>query len=73
LNVNRADTIAISSIREAGRFAGACGAGVPLDEYQGGRSRLTDWAERQGRYGLKDKQAEMGNQGIDGQDGPWGT
>jgi hypothetical protein len=35
--------------------------------------RLTDWAERQGRYGLKDKQAEMGNQGIDGQDGPWGT
>lgn len=44
----------------------SCGFGVPLYEYAGHRSLLTDWAEKKGEAGLKLYRAEKNARSIDG-------
>lgn len=48
------------------RISDSCGFGVPLYEYQGERTQLQDWAERQSEYKLRAYQAEYNRQSVDG-------
>ena len=48
------------------RIADSCGFGVPLYEYQGERSQLIDWAEKQGTERLVAYQQEKNARSIDG-------
>ena len=48
------------------RIADSCGYGVPLYEYQGQRSQMTDWAERKGPEGIAAYKAENNVTNLDG-------
>ncbi len=48
------------------RIADSCGYGVPLYRFEGHRSQLTDWAQRQGPQGLADYRAQKNRASIDG-------
>ncbi len=48
------------------RISDACGYGVPLYEYQGQRTTLTDWASKKGEQSLADYKREKNSQSIDG-------
>ncbi len=48
------------------RVSDSCGFGVPLYEFQGERSQLTDWAERKGTEALLDYQVQKNARSIDG-------
>lgn len=48
------------------RIADSCGYGVPLYEYVGERSQLTDWAERKGKEGIAQYKSKKNRQSIDG-------
>lgn len=48
------------------RISDSCGYAVPLYEYQGERSQLLDWAERQGPEGLVEYQQQKNTHSIDG-------
>jgi hypothetical protein len=49
--------------------ADSCGYGVPLYEYVGERSQLTDWAERKGKEGIAQYKSKKNRQSIDGLSG----
>jgi hypothetical protein len=51
---------------EVERIADSCGYGVPLYEYVGQRSQLTDWAQRKGADGVAQYQSQKNRQSIDG-------
>ena len=51
---------------EVTRISDSCGYGVPLFEYQGERSQLTAWVERKGPAGIREYQAAMNANSIDG-------
>jgi Pyridoxamine 5'-phosphate oxidase len=51
---------------ELDRIADSCGYGVPLYRYEGDRSQLRAWAERQGPEGLRAYQREHNQRSIDG-------
>jgi hypothetical protein len=53
-------------IMDIERIADSCGYGVPLYEYVGERSQLTDWAARKGAEGIACYKAEKNRQSIDG-------
>lgn len=44
----------------------SCGFGVPLMDYKGDRSMLTEWAEKKGSDGIKDYWAEKNTTSLDG-------
>lgn len=48
------------------RLSHSCGFGVPLYEYQGQRTNLTDWATRKGESGLRTYQVEKNALSLDG-------
>ena len=48
------------------RLSHSCGFGVPLYEYQGQRTNLTDWASRKGEAALRLYQAEKNALSVDG-------
>ena len=48
------------------RVSHSCGFGVPLYEYKGQRTQLTDWAERKGEAALRDYQVQKNSRSIDG-------
>jgi hypothetical protein len=50
----------------AKRINDSCGFGVPLYEYQGQRSRLTDWIARKGADGVAEYQAKRNVTSLDG-------
>ena len=49
-----------------GRIADSCGYSVPLYRYEGERSQLRAWAERQGPEGLRAYQKENNLESLDG-------
>jgi hypothetical protein len=48
------------------RVSHSCGFGVPLYEYKGQRTQLTDWADRKGEAALRAYQAQKNARSIDG-------
>lgn len=50
----------------AKRINDSCGFGVPLYEYQGQRTRLTEWAEKKGPDGVAQYQARKNVLSLDG-------
>lgn len=44
----------------------SCGFGVPLMEYQGNRTLLTDWAKKKGKDGVEDYWRKKNTRSIDG-------
>lgn len=48
------------------RISDSCGFGVPLMEFQGNRSQLTEWAQRKGEHGLVKYQQANNQKSIDG-------
>ncbi|HAI10103.1 MAG TPA: pyridoxamine 5'-phosphate oxidase [Phycisphaerales bacterium] len=50
----------------AKRINDSCGYGVPLYEYQGQRTKLTDWAVKKGPAGVADYQAKKNVTSLDG-------
>jgi Pyridoxamine 5'-phosphate oxidase len=48
------------------RISSSCGYGVPLMEYVGERSLLTEWAEKQGKEGLAEYRAKKNATSISG-------
>lgn len=48
------------------RVADSCGFGVPLLEYRGQRSQLTDWTDRKDPAALRDYQRQKNASSIDG-------
>lgn len=48
------------------RLSHSCGFGVPLYEYQGQRTNLTDWASRKGEAALRVYQVEKNARSVDG-------
>ena len=48
------------------RVADSCGYGVPLYQYEGGRTQIGDWAERKGPEGLRAYQLERNRESLDG-------
>lgn len=54
---------------EVDRITDTCGYAVPLYEYQGDRTQLVAWAERQGPDGLEQYKAGHNLRSIDGLDG----
>ena len=48
------------------RVQTSCGFGVPLYQYEGQRARLTQWAEKKGKQGLKAYQQKKNWVSIDG-------
>jgi predicted pyridoxine 5'-phosphate oxidase superfamily flavin-nucleotide-binding protein len=51
---------------ELSRIKDSCGYGVPLFEYEGGRTQLQAWARHRGAEGLKAYRAEKNRTSIDG-------
>jgi hypothetical protein len=51
---------------EVERVADSCGFAVPLYEYRGERSQLTDYAENKGPEGLEEYRARKNRASIDG-------
>ena len=51
------------------RIADSCGWGVPLYEYKGERTRLTEYAEAKGPEGLDQYKSRNNRRSIDGLDG----
>ena len=50
----------------AQRINDSCGFGVPLYEYQGQRTRLTEWVQKKGPEGVTDYQARKNITSLDG-------
>ena len=50
----------------AERVADSCGFGVPLMQYLGQRTELTDWAQKKGPEGVADYQRKKNQQSLDG-------
>ncbi|MCC7044924.1 MAG: pyridoxamine 5'-phosphate oxidase family protein [Acidobacteria bacterium] len=48
------------------RVSHSCGFGVPLYEYKGQRTQLTDWADRKGEAALRAYQTQKNARSIDG-------
>lgn len=48
------------------RVSQSCGFGVPLYDYTGQRTQLTDWADRKGETALRAYQAQKNARSIDG-------
>ncbi len=48
------------------RLSHSCGFGVPLYEYRGQRTNLTDWASRKGEAALRVYQVEKNARSVDG-------
>lgn len=48
------------------RVSDSCGFGVPLYDFQGERSQLTDWSERKGPEGLRAYQDKKNARSLDG-------
>jgi len=55
------------------RIADSCGYGVPRYRYEGERSQLPAWAQRQGTKGLDEYRAKNNRMSIDGVPGLRGT
>jgi len=53
------------------RISSSCGYGVPLMEFVGERSELTDWAEKKGADGLAEHREKKNATSIGGLPG-WG-
>jgi len=51
---------------ELSRIADSCGYGVPLYQYRGERSQLTEWADRKGPEGLRTYRLENNRTSLDG-------
>jgi hypothetical protein len=51
---------------DVNRVSHSCGFGVPLYNYQGQRTQLTDWADRKGETALRAYQAQKNARSIDG-------
>ncbi|MFG0249475.1 MAG: pyridoxamine 5'-phosphate oxidase family protein [Phycisphaeraceae bacterium JB051] len=50
----------------AQRINDSCGFGVPLYEYQGQRTRLTQWVQKKGAQGVADYQSRKNLTSLDG-------
>jgi hypothetical protein len=48
------------------RVSHSCGFGVPLYDYQGQRTQLTDWAARKGSAALREYQTRKNARSLDG-------
>lgn len=51
------------------RISESCGMGVPLYEYQGQRSDLVDWADKNGREAVEEYIHKHNKQSLDGLEG----
>jgi hypothetical protein len=56
---------------DVARISSSCGFGVPLMEYVGERTQLTDWAEKHGEEGLAEYREKKNATSISGLPG-WG-
>ncbi len=51
---------------ECERIHDSCGYGVPLYEYQGPRTQISDWSERKGPAGIAEYQRQKNATSLDG-------